>query len=203
MINNKIAIVILTWNSLKYTRRCIESLDLDSLPNEVEVIIVDNGSTDGTIKYLKKINRITLIENDKNLGYSRAVNMGIWAAQLDADIILLNNDVELIEVDWLERLANAAYTKNELGIVGVKIIQDNGTLQHCGVYLPIDAYWGQQIAGNEVDIGQYSGMYKCESVVFACVYIKRSVFNSIGFLSEDFFAYFEDTDFFFAQNEKI
>jgi|APSaa5957512535_1039671.scaffolds.fasta_scaffold15384_2 GT2 family glycosyltransferase len=195
MINNKIAIVILTWNSLKYTRRCIESLDLDSLPNEVEVIIVDNGSTDGTIKYLKKINRITLIENDKNLGYSRAVNMGIWAAQLDADIILLNNDVELIEVDWLERLANAAYTKNELGIVGVKIIQDNGTLQHCGVYLPIDAYWGQQIAGNEVDIGQYSGMYKCESVVFACVYIKRSVFNSIGFLSEDFFAYFEDTDF--------
>lgn len=195
MINNKVAIVILTWNGLKYTRRCIESLDLTSLPDWVDVIVVDNGSTDGTLKYLQKITRIKLIKNNKNLGYSRAVNIGIQAAQPDADIILLNNDVELIEPDWLERLSNATYTKNDLGIVGVKIVQDNGTLQHCGAYLPADTYWGQQLAGGEVDIGQYAGMFECESVVFACVYIKRSVIDMIGLLSEDFFAYFEDTDF--------
>jgi len=193
--NNNISIVILTWNGLKYTRRCLESLNLSSLPAWVEVIVVDNGSTDGTVKYLRNISRIKLIENKQNLGYSRAVNMGIQAAHADADIVLLNNDVELIEANWLDRLSEVAYTNEELGIIGVKIVQDAGTLQHCGAYLPLDTCWGQQIAGGEVDIGQYAGIYECESVVFACVYIKRTVLNSIGLLSEDFFAYFEDTDF--------
>lgn len=194
-MTSNIAIVILTWNGLKYTRRCLESLDLSSLPTWVEVIVVDNGSIDGTVEYLRKINNIRLIENKQNLGYSRAVNIGIQAAQPDSDIVLLNNDVELIETDWLDRLSKAAFTKDNLGIVGVKIVQDDGTLQHCGAYLPLDTYWGQQIAGGEVDIGQYAGIFECESVVFACVYIKRTVINAIGLLSEDFFAYFEDTDY--------
>lgn len=195
MKNNNIAIVILTWNGLKYTRRCLESLNLSSMPAWVEVIVVDNGSSDGTVEFLRKINGIRLIENKKNLGYSRAVNMGIRAAKEDADIVLLNNDVELIESNWLDRLSEIAFAKKNLGIIGVKIVQDAGTLQHCGAYLPLDTYWGQQIAGGEVDIGQYAGLFECESVVFACVYIKRTVINSIGLLSEDFFAYFEDTDF--------
>jgi GT2 family glycosyltransferase/glycosyltransferase involved in cell wall biosynthesis len=195
MKSNNIAIVILTWNGLKYTRRCLESIDLLSLTRWVEVIVVDNGSTDGTVEYLRKINSIRLIENKQNLGYSRAVNMGIQAAQPDADIVLLNNDVELIESDWLDHLSKVAFTKDDLGIVGVKIVQDDGSLQHCGAYLPLDTCWGQQLAGGEVDIGQYAGIFECESVVFACVYIKRSVINTIGLLSEDYFAYFEDTDY--------
>lgn len=195
MKSNNIAIVILTWNGLKYTRRCLESINLLSLPRWVEVIVVDNGSTDGTVEYLRKINSIRLIENKHNLGYSRAVNIGIQAAQPDADIVLLNNDVELIESDWLDHLSKVAFTKDDLGIVGVKIVQDDGSLQHCGAYLPLDTCWGQQLAGGEVDIGQYAGIFECESVVFACVYIKRSVINTIGLLSEDYFAYFEDTDY--------
>jgi len=194
-LENNITIVILTWNALNYTRRCIESLNISSLPPCVDIIIVDNSSTDGTLEYLRKIDRIQLIENKENLGYSRAVNLGIKAAKPDTDIVLLNNDIEIIEPDWLIRLTDVISTNNAIGIFGVKIVQDDGTLQHCGAYLPLDTYWGQQIAAGEVDLGQYSGLYECESVVFACVYIRRSVFNSIGFLSEDYFAYFEDTDF--------
>lgn len=194
-MNKNIAIVILTWNGLKFTRRCLDSLNLSSLPNWVEVIVVDNCSADGTVEYLRQVDGIRLIENNENLGYSRAVNIGIMAAQSDADIVLLNNDVELIESDWLNRLSEVAFTEDELGIIGVKIIKDDGTLQHCGAYLPLDTYWGQQIAGGEVDIGQYAGITESESVVFACVYIKRSVIDAIGLLSEDFFAYFEDTDY--------
>lgn len=190
-----IAIIILTWNGIALTRRCLNSLNLSSLPEGVSVIVVDNGSTDGTVEYLRKISTIQLIENKQNIGYSRAVNIGINATSENSDIILLNNDVELTETDWLTKLSAIAANRSDLGILGVKIIQDNGVLQHCGAYLPIDTYWGQQIAGGEVDIGQYSGVFECESVVFACVYIKRSVFKEIGLLSEDFFAYFEDTDF--------
>lgn len=196
MLSNKnIAIVILTWNGLDLTRRCLSSIDFESLPSNVQIIVVDNGSKDGTQKYLLSLPRVTLIENDKNLGYARAVNIGIRAADPEADIVLLNNDVELIEQNWLKRLAETAYAQVERGVVGVKIVRDDGTLQHCGAYLPLDTMWGQQLAGGEVDIGQYAGVNECESVVFACVYIKRATIKKVGLLSEEFFAYFEDTDY--------
>lgn len=195
MLDKKLAIIILTWNGIVLTRRCLESMHLASLPRNVEVIIVDNGSHDGTQDYIRSLPNITLIENGNNLGYAKAVNIGIRSAQHDSDIILLNNDVELIEVDWLARLTEVANNDEKIGVMGVKIARDDGTLQHCGAYLPLDTMWGQQIAGGEVDIGQYSGVVEVESVVFACVYIKRSTIEKVGLLSEDFFAYFEDTDY--------
>lgn len=71
-----IAIIILTWNGLALTRCCIETLHLDNLPDHVSVIVVDNGSTDGSVEYLRSLPRLTLIENGQNLGYARAVNIG-------------------------------------------------------------------------------------------------------------------------------
>lgn len=195
MSAKNIAIVILTWNGVELTRRCLDSLQIDLLPANVHVIVVDNGSQDGTPEYVRGLPRVTLIENGQNLGYAKAVNIGIRAAAPDSDIVLLNNDVELIEPDWLDRLATTANTDPQLGVVGVKIVRDDGTLQHCGAYLPMDTMWGQQLAGGEVDIGQYPGLHECESVVFACVYVKRSTMDAVGLLSEDFFAYFEDTDY--------
>jgi len=190
-----IAIVILTWNGWELTKRCLDSLNIATLPSSVEVIVVDNGSMDGTLDHLRNIDNIKLIENGENLGYGKAVNIGIKNAQDGADIILLNNDVELIEPDWLNKLFEHASHYPEHGVIGVKIVQENGLLQHCGAYLPLDTWWGQQVAGNEEDIGQYSGIFECESVVFACAYIKHQVFQAIGYLDERFFAYFEDTDF--------
>lgn len=195
MINNKITIIILTWNGLTFTKRCIKSLNLKSLGPNVKVIVVDNASDDGTQDYIKSQDDILLIENPENLGYSKAVNIGIKSADADSDIILLNNDVQLIEPDWCERLQASAYSNPKFGLTGVKIVRDNETIQHCGAYLPLDTMWGQQVASGEVDINQYSGLFECESVVFACVYIKRSTIDIVGLLSEDFFAYFEDTDF--------
>ena len=192
---NKISIVILTWNGLHLTKCCLSSLMKSDLPLGTEIIVVDNGSDDGTVQYLRDSKYIRLIENGKNLGYSKAVNIGIQSAQEAADIVLLNNDVEITEKDWLKKLQIGAYSDDKIGIAGVKILKDDGTIQHCGAYLPIDTYWGQQIAGGEADINQYNGIYDVESVVFACVYIKNEVRQKIGLLCEDFFAYFEDTDY--------
>jgi len=190
-----IAIIILTWNGLELTQRCLQSLHIDTLPKGVEVIVVDNGSTDGTVDFLREARGITLLENTKNLGYGKAVNRGIAAANPLADIILLNNDVEILEPSWLDTFSEHVKSHPQDGICGVKIIKENGLLQHCGAYLPMDTYWGQQLASNEINIGQYSGISIAESVVFACVYIQRSVINQIGLLDERFFAYFEDTDY--------
>jgi len=191
----KLAIIILTWNGLELTKRCLDSLNLDNLAEQTQVIVVDNASTDGTLAYLRSLPKITLIENQANLGYGRAVNLGIQSADSQANIILLNNDVQLIEANWLDKLLDQAIKNPSHHIIGVKILQENGRLQHCGAYLPTDTYWGQQLGAGEEDIGQYSGITPSESVVFACVYIQSTVFNKIGLLDEDFFAYFEDTDF--------
>lgn len=190
-----VAIIILTWNGIELTKRCLESLKISSIPAGVQIIFVDNGSKDGTVEFLRGVSEITLIENSTNLGYGKAVNLGINAADPLADIILLNNDVEILDSSWLETLHNHAASHPQDGIIGVKIIQDNGLLQHCGAYLPLDTYWGQQLGSNQADIGQYSGITICESVVFACTYIQRSVIDQIGLLDERFFAYFEDTDY--------
>ena len=190
-----VAIIILTWNGLELTKRCLKSLNLKKLDPQVEVIVVDNASTDGTLKYLESIPRITLIKNNENLGYGKAVNIGIARANPDADIVLLNNDVTLIDKNWLTTLHAQSKLHPDQGIIGVKILQENGLLQHCGAYLPLDTYWGQQLASGEEDIGQYSGITECESVVFACAYITNKALKSIGLLDERFFAYFEDTDY--------
>lgn len=197
MIMKKIAIIILTWNGLELTKKCIESLLASRLPDATRIVVVDNGSVDGTQEYLKTINNLILIENGYNMGYSKAVNIGIKSLKdSDYDIVLLNNDVEIIQEDWLIKLQEHCYSDNDIGIGGVKILKsDLNVIQHCGAYMPIETYWGQQIAGNENDINQYDGLYDVESVVFACAYIKRSVILEIGVLWEDLFAYFEDTDY--------
>lgn len=192
---NNVAIVILTWNGLHLTERCLNSLITSNLPSGTEIIVVDNGSADGTVEYLRDFKGIQLIENGKNLGYSKAVNIGIRAASDSSDILLLNNDVEIIEKDWLKDLQSHAYSDEKIGVAGVKILKDDGTIQHCGAYIPIDTYWGQQVAAGEADVNQYDGIYDVESVVFACAYIKRDVIKRVGLLCEDFFAYFEDTDY--------
>lgn len=193
-----ISLVILTWNAIGKTIKCLDSLfETDACVGN-EIIVVDNASTDGTVVFLEGLalkNKITLIKNKKNLGYSKAVNIGIKAANANSDILLLNNDTELLSNDWLSRMFNAAYSKSDIGVLGVKILRSDLTLQHCGAYMPQETMKGQQICGGETDINQFNGLHEVESVVFACALIKRDTINAVGLLSEDFFAYYEDSDY--------
>lgn len=190
-----ISIIILTWNGLHLTKRCLESLEKSIFPEDTEILVIDNGSKDGTVEFLKQNTKIRLICNPKNIGYGRAINLGIETCKPDSDILLLNNDVEIIEIDWLKRLHTHSKNNPTHGVIGVRIIQENGLLQHCGSYIPADTWWGQQLGSNELDINQYPGVTHPDSVVFACTYIKRDLINKIGMLDERFFAYYEDTDF--------
>ena len=70
-------------------------------------------------------------------------------------------------------------------------------LAPCGSILPLDTLWGRQIGGGERDINQYNDTRDVESVVFACVYLKRELLEAVGLLDEDYFCYFEDTDYCF------
>jgi len=166
--------------------------------NRTEIIIVDNGSSDGTVEYLKEIPWIKTILNQKNLGFVAGNNLAIKTVAPDRDIILLNNDIEIHDPEWIHKFQKTAYGDEKIGIVGCRIRRPGGMLQHVGTYMPDFTFWGQQIGSGEKDINQYDTDRDVEGVVFACVYIKSDVIKKIGGLCTDYFSYFEDTDYCLA-----
>src|SRR5207245_2756762 len=111
----RVWIVILTWDGLGYTRACLASLfGRTRAATPFQVCVVDNGSRDGTVAYLRG-QPVHLIECATNLGFTRACNQAIAAAPADADILLLNNDIKIDQPDWLDRQVAAAHAAPEIG----------------------------------------------------------------------------------------
>jgi GT2 family glycosyltransferase len=189
-----VCIVILAWNALDYTKRCLATLRETTLFPDYRVIVVDNGSTSKTTDFLKTLDWVELIRNEQNEGFARGNNAAFKKCPPGCDIILLNNDTEIHQADWIARMQKTAYDSPDTGIVGCRLRRPNGTLQHAGVYMP-PTYWGQQFGSNERDINQFNADREVESVVFACAYIKREVLDRVGLLDERFVSYFEDTDY--------
>lgn len=197
MISKQVSIIILTWNGLDYTKLCLDSLKETVKDDNVTVYVVDNGSSDGTIEYLKGISWIKLIQNEENLGFVRGNNVAINQIT-EGDILLLNNDIIVEQQDWIEKLQKTAYEKEDTGVVGCRLINEKREFLHAGTFICPETYWGQQIGGGQKDIGQYRDNRVVQGVVFACAYIKRPVIDKIGGLNQAFFSYFEDTDYCLA-----
>jgi GT2 family glycosyltransferase len=191
----KATLIILAWNQWKLTRRCLETLRCTSL-SDAEVIVVDNGSTDETPGELaRNYPWVRVLRLAENAGYVRGNNAGIEAADPDSDIVLLNNDIEFQQRDWLELLRRSAYQADDIGIVSCRLTLPDGRLLHAGTYILPDTLWGQQIGALEKDLGQYGQDRQVQGVVFAVAYLRRELLNAMGGLCPDFHSYFEDTDY--------
>lgn len=188
-----VTVIVLTWNGLEVTRNCIRTLLERTSHPDFEVLVVDNGSTDGTLEYLRGVSGIRLVENGRNLGFVGGNNVGI--AGTSGDVLLLNNDTEIVQPDWLERIQQVALGNGDAGIVGCRLVNGEGRLVHAGTYMPVPSFWGQEYPGDEKDIGQYSRDREVEGVIAACFYIKRELIDAIGPLDTDYFSYYEDTDY--------
>lgn len=190
----KATLIVLAWNQWHLTRRCLESLRRTRL-DDAEVIVVDNGSEDETPRELARLGWVRTVRLPENTGYVRGNNAGIEAADPDSDVVLLNNDVEFHQHDWLERLRRCAHAADDVGIVGCRLVLPDGRLLHAGSYMLSDTLWGQQIGGLEKDVGQYARWRDVQGIAFAVAYLRRDVLRAIGSLSTDFHSYFEDTDY--------
>ncbi len=190
-----VAIVMLTWNALAYTKSCLSTLkDVTAHPSW-RLIVVDNGSTDGTVEWLLGLDWVTVIQNDKNLGFTRGCNIGIKATTPDEDVVLMNNDVVVTDARWLDALQDVACADDDTGVVGARLVAPDGTVAHLGSYMPPRTLWGQQLGGLERDINQGQCNRRVEAVAFAQAYITRNCIDRVGLLDEEFFAYYEDSDY--------
>jgi GT2 family glycosyltransferase len=194
MTNRKATLIVLAWNRWDLTKRCLDTLKKTDLTG-AEVLAVDNGSTDETPRELEAYTWLRVLRNPSNLGFVRGNNAGIAAADPESDIVLLNNDVEFPQRDWLQRLRSCAHSRADAGIAGCRLRLPDERLLHAGAFILPDTMWGQQLGSLEKDIGQYPGVREVEGIVFACAYLKREVVRAIGGLSEDYESYFEDTDY--------
>jgi len=191
-----ITIVIPTWNGLHLLEPCFESLKSQSY-RDFEIIVVDNGSRDGTVEWIRSQNpEIKLICLDENLGFAGAVNLGIKAATGDL-IVLMNNDTRASE-NWLLALHKASQDYPDYAIFASKVLIDEPP------FLIDTAGDGYTIAGFGYKIGwmrgEGSGTDHTKRIFGASgcsVLYRREVFEMIGDFDEDFFAFAEDLDLSF------
>ncbi|MHC1756957.1 MAG: glycosyltransferase family 2 protein [Methanosarcina sp.] len=193
----EVSIIILNWNGKKNTINCLESLKLTTYPN-YEIIVVDNGSTDGSVEYFKEhYLEIEIIENRENLGFAEGNNVAIKEVLKRKEvkyIALLNNDT-IVEPDWLDKLVDALETDDIIGSCQPKMLLliNSGIIDAVGI--SINKYGGAfQKGHNEKDLGQYNKIVEVFGVCAGAALYRAEMLNQIGFFDKDFFAYYEDVD---------
>lgn len=199
----KIFAIIVTLNNYDDTKDCLISL-LDSDLRLAGIVVVDNGSTDGSIEKLKKhffcVPNVHFIVNNRNLGFAKGVNIGLrFAASQNAHYIaLLNNDV-IIDKNCLKLLVEESHRRSSVGIAGPRIhyFKSPECIWHGGGYFNyLKAGVSIPEKNKKIKNETYGNKAKEVTFISGCVMlIKSSVFDKIGFFDEDYFLYEEDLDF--------
>ena len=187
------SIVVPTWNGLKYTRECLDSV-LKRTREPFEVVVVDNGSTDGTAAYVRSLKdpRVRLIAHEKNLGFARAINAGTAKAR-GRWVVWLNSDA-VVTPGWLDRLVACAERAPWVGAVGPYTNEINGLQRfERSVYrglsdLPL---FSESLALRNA--GQARWAHRLTGF---CLLVKREALARVGSLDESFgLGTYEDFDF--------
>lgn len=191
-------LVIINYNTLDYLKDCLNSIaQHTSSPHKV--IIVDNGSIDGSLEYLRKIKDVTLIENEQNGGYARACNQGI-AAGKNEYVVILNSDIKVTK-GWLQPLIDTLKSNPDIGVVGPKMINELKQIVGAGV-TKLDAFCGPRGWMAPDREGLFDVQEDCYSVGGACYMIRRKALTRVGAFDENYFFYFEETDLSLRMLEK-
>ncbi|MGA9564165.1 MAG: glycosyltransferase family 2 protein [Candidatus Korobacteraceae bacterium] len=198
-----VSVLIVTWNSAAYLETCFASLERQEF-HDLEVIVVDNASTDGTRDLLRSREaQWRILYNDKNLGFAAGQNQAIRAASGEW-LLCLNPDVAL-DADFVAQLVDAGNTHPEAGSLCGKLLrwEPNSEHQQTRVIDSTGIYFTRNLrhldrASEETDAGQYDRPQWVFGATGAAAVFRRSFIDAVSvegqFFDEDFFAYREDAD---------
>ena len=193
----EVSVIIPNYNGMAYLEGVLSSLEQQEFQN-FETILVDNGSSDGSVAFtMGNYPWVHIIELPDNFGFSRAVNEGIYAARAPY-VLLLNNDTEIINPDCLEELLGYCM-REDVGAVGARLYYEDDTIQHAGVVIGFGGIAGHCFVQQKRGTTGYCHRIICaqdySAVTAACMMVKRSAFDAVGGLSEELAVAFNDIDF--------
>lgn len=199
--NGRVAAVIPVWNLWNFTEACLRSLAEHSHGEDLEVVVVDNHSTDATVTELEPLGRalfgdaFTAVRMPENVGFAKGCNAGARAAGADL-LFFLNNDTTLTP-GWLPPLRTAINAPG-MGAVGPLLLYPDGTVQHCGIYFTPFLNVGHLY---EHLPGSFSGAHRVhplQAITGAALMVRRGDFEACGCFHEAYCNGFEDMDLCFA-----
>ena len=195
-----ISIVLVCWNNKNFLEQCLHSLFVSKMRSSFDVVVADNGSTDGSQEMLKeKFPSVKIIQNDHNVGLSRASNQGIMATQGNY-VLLLNNDT-VVNAPSLDAMAQFMNETPDAGAVGGVLLNADGSFQSAGI--DFSSLHEEFLIATRLGVifnptyPSYPPDRRVKTVGWlssACLLLRREALKQTGLLDEDYFIYGDEVD---------
>ena len=210
MTNPEFSVIVLSFNKADCTRRCMEGL-LRTREADFEVVVVDNGSTDGSVEVLEGFREtfadakhgMHMISNEDNRGASTGRNQALEVIRGET-VVFMDNDVYVGDPDWLVKLSGVLKSDEGIGIVGPKLVfaWDPGTIQFAGGGVSRSGRVQFIGRGQPADDTRYNQEREVQFIISACTMFPRKLVDEIGGMDEAFNpVQYEDIDFCYRARE--
>lgn len=190
----KVSCIIITYNGMKWIENCLLSVEKSNYP--VEIIVIDNGSTDGTIELIEKsFKNVKFIQSKENLGFATANNLGFeMAKDNNSEFVFLLNQDTLIYSDTIENLITVFENNKDIAVVSPLHLNDSGDKLDKKFEEYISAKTCQDFI-SDMTLQLPKKYYEIGFVNAAAWMIKSQVIDEIGLFSKEFYHYGEDSNF--------
>ena len=195
-----LSVVLVCWNNKAYLDPCLKSLYESGMKNTYEVVVVDNGSTDGTQQLLaEKYPEVALIQNAGNVGLGRASNQGIEATR-GRYVLLLNNDT-IVNGASLDTMIEFLDRNPKSAAAGGKLLNPDGTIQACyndfsklHQEFLVATRLGELYRPGYPAVMNAGEIRSVDWLGSACLLLRRSALDQVGLLDENYFIYGDEAD---------
>lgn len=200
----KVAIITVNYNKADTTRYLVNSF-LKLEYNNFFIVAVDNGSNEQDLAKLAVLRsrKVSFLMIDKNKGFAGGNNVGIrYALDKGADYILMvNNDVKLLNSNFLKELVSHAEKFPEIGIIGPKVYENGGKVQRTRLYFPtlLNAFWHGYLGFQKHD---YSRSQEVDALSGCCLLVRSKAVKEAGLLDEKFFMYAEEIEWCYRMKKR-
>jgi GT2 family glycosyltransferase len=197
----QLSIALVNWNNRDYLRQCLKSIEAAQLPFAYEVVVTDNGSTDGSQQMLKeRFPYVKIVQNDGNVGVARANNQCIRASS-GHYIYILNNDT-IVNRASIEAMVEFLDAHPEAGAVGGNLLNPNGTFQSSFNHFPtlveelmVVTHLGRRLNPHMPSYnGTWPTIREVDWISSASIIVRRQAIEQIGLIDEQYFIYSDETD---------